>query len=139
LHWIDPSSQEVVAALVERLVGARVLLLLTYRPGYRPHWIAKSYATQIALSRLRVQDSRRVVQAILRKEPVPEPVVQDILARAEGNPLFLEELACTVKERGAFQRTLVVPTTLQAVLAARIDRLPAEAKHVLQVAAVIGR
>jgi hypothetical protein len=60
LHWMDPTSEEVVAALVERLVGARILLLLTYRPGYRPPWVDKSYATQLALAPLAPRDSRRL-------------------------------------------------------------------------------
>jgi len=139
LHWIDPTSGEVLGALVEQLVGARILLLLTYRPGYRSPWIDKSYVTQLALARLVPRDSRRLVQAVLRTTPVPETVVQAILARAEGNPLFLEELAHTAMEQGDSHRTAGVPTTIQAVLAARIDRLPLEAKRLLQMAAVIGK
>jgi predicted ATPase len=139
LHWIDPSSEEVLGALVEQLVGARILLLLTYRPGYRPPWIDKSYATQLALTRLAPQDSRQVVQAIVRTAPVPDAMMQVILTRAEGNPLFLEELAHTVAEQGGSRRSAEVPTTLQTVLASRIDRLPPEAKHLLQLAAVIGK
>ena len=139
LHWIDPSSEEVLGTLVEQLVGARILLLLTYRPGYRPPWIDKSYATQLALPRLAPRDSRRVLQAIVRTASVPEAMMQAILARAEGNPLFLEELAYTVVEQGGSHRSVGVPTTLQTVLASRIDRLPPEAKHLLQLAAVIGK
>ena len=139
LHWIDPSSEEVLRGLVEQLMGARILLLLTYRPGYRPPWIEKSYATQLALARLAPPDSRRVVQAIVRTAPVPEAMMQAILTRAEGNPLFLEELAYTVVEQGGSHRSAEVPTTLQTVLASRIDRLPPEAKHLLQLAAVIGK
>ena len=139
LHWIDPSSEEVFAALVERLVDARILLLLTYRPGYRPRWIDRSYATQLALMRLGPRDSRRLVQAIIRTVAVPDVVVQAILAQAEGNPLFLEELARAAVELGDRPRTMVLPTTIQSVLAARIDRLPPEEKQLLQVAAVIGR
>jgi predicted ATPase/class 3 adenylate cyclase len=139
LHWIDPTSEEVLRALVEQLVGARILLLLTYRPGYRPPWIDKSYVSQLALARLAPRHSRRLVQAVLRTTPVPESVVQVILARAEGNALFLEELAHTAMEQGDSHRTAGVPTTIQAVLATRIDRLPMEAKRLLQMAAVIGK
>jgi predicted ATPase/DNA-binding winged helix-turn-helix (wHTH) protein/class 3 adenylate cyclase len=139
LHWIDPTSEEVLGALVEQLVGARILLLLTYRPGYKPPWIEKSYASQLALARLVPRDSRRLVQAVLRTTPIPETVVQAILTRAEGNPLFLEELAHTAMEQGDSPRMVGVPTTLQAVLATRIDRLPLEAKRLLQMAAVIGK
>jgi predicted ATPase len=139
LHWSDPSSEEVFTALVERLAGARILLLLTYRPGYQPLWITKSYATQLSLAPLAPRESRRVVQAVVRTGGMPEAVVQAILARAGGNPFFLEELSRTAIEQDDSHRTVQVPTTIQAVLAARIDRLPPEAKHVLQVAAVIGK
>jgi predicted ATPase/DNA-binding winged helix-turn-helix (wHTH) protein len=139
LHWIDPSSEEFLAALVERLPGARIMLLLTYRPGYRPPWIDKSYATQLALGRLAPRQSRRVVEANLRLKPVPAAVVQAIVARADGNPLFLEELAHAVAEQENASRLVVVPDTVHAVLSARIDRLPPPEKRLLQMAAVIGR
>jgi DNA-binding winged helix-turn-helix (wHTH) protein/tetratricopeptide (TPR) repeat protein len=139
LHWIDPSCEEVLAALVDNLPGSRLLLLLTYRPGYRPPWIHKSYATQVALAGLSQRDSRRIVQAVIRTESVRQPAVQAILARAEGNPLFLEELARAAVEQGDFHPAVELPATVQAVLAARIDRLPPEEKHLLQTAAVIGR
>jgi predicted ATPase/class 3 adenylate cyclase/DNA-binding winged helix-turn-helix (wHTH) protein len=139
LHWIDPTSEEVLCALVEQLVGARILLLLTYRPGYRPPWIEKSYVSQLALARLVPRDSRRLVQTVLRTTPIPETVVQAMLTRAEGNPLFLEELAHTAMEQGDSHRMAGVPTTIQAVLATRIDRLPLETKRLLQMAAVIGK
>ena len=108
---------------MEQLVGAKILLLLTYRPGYCPPWIDKSYATQVALARLEPRDSRRMVQAIRRTAPMPEAVIQVILARAEGNLLFLEELSSTVVDQDGSHRSAGVPTTLQAVLASRIDRL----------------
>jgi predicted ATPase/class 3 adenylate cyclase/DNA-binding winged helix-turn-helix (wHTH) protein len=139
LHWVDPTSEEVLRALIEQLVGARILLLLTYRPGYKPPWIEKSYVSQLALARLAPRHSRRLVQAVLRTTPVSDSAVQVILARAEGNPLFLEELAHTAMEQGDSYRTARVPTTIQAVLATRIDRLPLEAKRLLQMAAVIGK
>jgi len=139
LHWIDPTSQEVLAALVERLMNTRILLLLTYRPGYRPPWIDKSYATQLALTPLDRQNSCRVVQAIIGTRSLPEPTLDAILARAEGNPLFLEELAHTVVEQADSAQKPMVPATLQAVLTARIDRLLPEAKRLLHVAAVMGK
>jgi predicted ATPase len=89
LHWIDPNSEEVLAALVERFIGARSLLLLTYRLGYRPPWIEKSYATQMALAGLAPRDSRRLVQAVIRTAPVPEALVQAILAQELGHPFSL--------------------------------------------------
>jgi class 3 adenylate cyclase/DNA-binding winged helix-turn-helix (wHTH) protein/tetratricopeptide (TPR) repeat protein len=138
LHWIDPTSQEYLGELVERLAGLPLMLLVTFRPGYRPPWMDKSYATQLTLPQLAHADSQRVVQAVLPAMQLPEHLLQDILAKAAGNPLFLEELAWAVREQGGLQLPSEIPTTVQAVLAARIDRLPPGAKHLLQTAAVIG-
>jgi tetratricopeptide (TPR) repeat protein len=139
LHWIDPTSEAFLASLVERLAGVPVLLLATFRPGYRPPWLDKSYATQIALQSLGPDDSRQVVRSVLRTTPLSPALEQQLLAKAEGNPFFLEELAQTVVEQGGRQPSLVVPDTIQAVLAARIDRLPDTAKGLLQAASVIGK
>jgi len=81
----------------------------------------KSYATQLALPRLGPEDSRGVVQAVLHPTPVPEPLMQGLLAKAAGNPLCLEELAWTVREHDDLQLPSAVPATIQAVLTARID------------------
>ena len=139
LHWIDASSDECLAALIERMAGAPILVLVTYRPGYRPAWIDKSYATQVALQPLTSQDSLRVVQAVLPIVALSTPLVPQLLAKADGNPFFLEELARTVVEQGAEATSPTVPDTVQAVLLGRIDRLPATAKRLLQTAAVIGK
>jgi predicted ATPase len=139
LHWIDASSDECLAALVERMAGAPLLMLATYRPGYRPVWIDRSYVTQVALQPLTSQDSLRVVQAVLPTVAPSAPLVPQLLAKADGNPFFLEELARTVVEQGADAPSSTVPDTVQAVLLARIDRLPAPAKRLLQTAAVIGK
>jgi predicted ATPase len=139
LHWIDPSSDECLAALVERMAGAPVLVLVTYRPGYRPAWIDRSYVTQVALQPLTSKESLQVVQAVLPTVAPSAPLVPQLLAKADGNPFFLEELARTVVEQGADAPSSTVPDTVQAVLLARIDRLPATAKRLLQTAAVIGK
>ena len=138
LHWSDATSEEWLTSLVERLADVALLVLVTYRPGYQPPWLAQSYATQIALSRLRAGDSRTVVQAVLQTASVPETVTQEIVTQAAGNPFFLEELAWYVIAHGGPPAALVVPETIEAVLAARIDRLPPEEKRLLQTAAVIG-
>ena len=91
LHWIDPLSEELCVALVERLVAVPLLFLVTYRPGYQPPWIAQSYVTQLALHPLSLEDSLTVVRTVHTTAQGTDPVVQDILAKAEGNPLFLEE------------------------------------------------
>jgi predicted ATPase len=138
LHWCDATSEEWLASLVERLPGAAMLLVVTYRPGYQPPWGTHSAATQLALPPLRPRDSRAVVQTILRRAPPPEAVLQEIVARAGGHPFFLEELAWHAVEPGRPPTSVVVPETVHAVLAARIDRLPPEAKHLVQTAAVLG-
>jgi tetratricopeptide (TPR) repeat protein len=146
LHWIDPTSEAWLTSLVERLPGAAILFLATYRPGYRPPWLDKSYATQLTLSPLSPQDSVQVVQAILPTKTIPDPLAQTILSKAQGNPFFLEEIAQSLLEQGMLRRnggmvlppTIRLPPTVQAVLAARIDRLLPEEKSLLQTAAVIG-
>src|SRR4029450_7793970 len=116
-----------------------LLVIVTYRPGYRPAWIDRSYVTQVALQPLTSQDSLRVVQAVLPTVAPSAPLVPQLLAKADGTPFFLEELARTVVEQGADAPSSTVPDTVQAVLLARIDRLPAPAKRLLQTAAVIGK
>src|SRR4051812_17304483 len=135
LHWADKTSEDFLAFLVEGLVAARTLLLMTYRSGYRPPWIEKSYATQIALSRLNEQESQEVVRAVLQRVGAPEDLVDAVLDKAEGNPLFLEELARSVLEHP----DLTVPDTIQGAVMARIDRLPEEHKRLLETASDLGR
>jgi class 3 adenylate cyclase/tetratricopeptide (TPR) repeat protein len=135
LHWVDRTSEELLSLLVEGLFAAHVLLIATYRSGYRPPWIEKSYATQITLSRLTDADSEAVVRAVLLRAELPEKLVGDVLGKAEGNPFFLEELARSLLEHPG----VLVPDTIQGVLMARIDRLPDEHKRLLQTASVLGR
>jgi class 3 adenylate cyclase/DNA-binding winged helix-turn-helix (wHTH) protein/tetratricopeptide (TPR) repeat protein len=138
LHWIDATSEEYLTSLVERLAGAPILLLATYRPGYRLPWLEKSYAAQLALPGLTSRDSRVVVQSVLQTTPLSDVLRREIVGKAAGNPFFLEELTRAVVAEGDRPQTLVVPDTVHAVLAARMDRLPPEEKHLLQTAAVIG-
>ena len=139
LHWIDATSEEWLATLVDRLAGAAILLLTTYRPGYRPPWMDKSYATQLALPRLTPHDSLAVVRSVSRTAPIPDRLTQEIIAKAAGNPFFLEELARSALEEGDCDGALTIPDTIQAVLGARIDRLPPAEKRLLQTMAVIGK
>ena len=138
-HWLDATSAEWLAAFVERLAGAAVLLLATYRPGYHPPWLDKSYATQLALPRLTPRESLVVMQSVVQTAPLPEPLRQEIITKAAGNPFFLEELARSTSEAGSHDAALTVPDTIQAVLAARIDRLSPADKQLLQTAAVVGK
>jgi predicted ATPase len=152
LHWSDPTSAEFFASLVERLPGAALLFLGTYRPGYRPAWLEKSYATQLPVPPLSAPDSVQLLRAVLQTETIPVPLTQVLLTKAQGNPFFLEELAQALMEQGGMGdethdhspvptpalRALQLPPTVHGVLAARIDSLAHEAKYLLQCAAVIG-
>ena len=151
LYWLDKTSEEYLTFLIESLAGTPVLLLTTYRPGYAVRWAAKTYYTQIALDRLTRQAIEELLQALLGADHRIAPLKQLLMERTEGNPFFLEESVRMLAEslvlagvRGAYRlvkpfQTIQVPATVQAVLAARIDRLPAEDKHLLQTAAVIGK
>ncbi|MBI3454406.1 MAG: sigma 54-interacting transcriptional regulator [Candidatus Rokubacteria bacterium] len=139
LHWIDATSEECFASLMESTVGAPVLLLATYRPGFRPSWVDKSYATQVALQPLSYQASLSVLLSVLETDQVPDPLARVILERAEGNPFFIEELSRAVGETGDLHPLMAIPETIQEVLMARVDRLPEEPKRLLQMAAVLGR
>jgi class 3 adenylate cyclase/tetratricopeptide (TPR) repeat protein len=138
LHWVDPTSEEFLSSLVEDLPGASLLLLLTYRSGYRPPWLGKSYATQVSVRPLSIHESRSLVEAMVHRADVSAQLTATILERAEGNPFFLEELARAVEDRVPGSDS-VVPDTVQTVLMARIDRLPEEHKRLLQTASVLGR
>jgi class 3 adenylate cyclase/tetratricopeptide (TPR) repeat protein/DNA-binding XRE family transcriptional regulator len=139
LHWVDRSSEEYLASLAESLAGVPVLLLCTWRPGYRPPWSEHSYVTQLALRRLGPRDSLGVVRSVLGADRVPEALARVILDRGEGNPFFLEELARAALEHGEGGADTLVPDTVQGVLMARMDRLAETPRRVLQTASVIGR
>jgi class 3 adenylate cyclase len=138
LYWSDPTSAAWLASLVERLAGAAVLLLGTYRPGYQPVWGAHAAVTQIVIPPLRAQESRTVVQAVLGAVSLPEARLRALVTQAGGNPFFVEELAWHAREQGTPDTPVAVPETVHAVLAARMDRVSSEAKHLLQIAAVVG-
>jgi predicted ATPase len=138
-HWIDRTSEEVLTAVVEDLAGAAMLLISTYRPGYRPPWMDKSYATQLSLPPLAAAEGAAIIHALLPELSPSAALTRSLLATAEGNPFFIEELARAMQGPARTQTTLVVPETIPAVIAARIDRLPDESKRLLQAASVLGR
>ena len=150
LHWIDAETQALLDGLVESLPTARLLLLVNYRPEYQHGWGSKTSYTQLRLDPLPPASADALLQALLGDDPSLAPLKQLLIARTEGNPFFLEESVRTlvetgvlVGEPGAYRLaqalpTIQVPATVQAVLAARIDRLPPEEKRLLQTAAVIG-
>jgi predicted ATPase/class 3 adenylate cyclase len=139
VHWIDPTSQDYLASFVESLPGTAILLLTTYRPGYHPLWVEKSYATQLSLRGLTLHDSATVVHSTSHDTTLPAPLEHMIIAKAEGNPFFLEELTRAVLEHGDSETARDVPDTIQGVLMARIDRLPEAQKRLVQTASVLGR
>jgi class 3 adenylate cyclase/tetratricopeptide (TPR) repeat protein len=150
LHWIDSETQAVLDTLVDSLPTARVLVLVNYRPEYQHGWGSKTFYTQLRLDPLPEASAEALLQALLGEDTSLGPLTPLLIARTQGNPFFLEESVRTlvetgglVGERGAYHLaqpldTLQVPATVQAMLAARIDRLPAEDKRLLQTAAVIG-
>jgi tetratricopeptide (TPR) repeat protein len=140
LQWIDESSAELFASIAEVVPSAHILFLATYRPGFRTPWIDRSYATQMALQPLLPEEGLSVIRSVVGGLHVGEHLVQAILEKAEGNPLFLEELARSVREQGGVSAPAPkVPDTVQEVLLTRIDRLPPEQSHLLRAAAVIGK
>src|SRR5262249_3587913 len=156
LHWIDAETQALLDSLVESLPTARLLLLVNYRPEYQHAWGTKTYYTQLRPDPLPPASADAFRQARLgddvgAQHAAPlQPLKQLLIVRTQGNPFFLEESVRTlvengvlVGERGAYSlaqpvESLQMPATVQAILAARIDRLPPEDKRLLQTAAVIG-
>ncbi len=150
LHWIDAETQALLDSLVESLPTARLLLLVNYRPEYQHGWGSKTYYTQLRLDPLEPASAAEVLQTLLGDHPSLAPPTPLLMARTGGNPFFLEESVHTLAETGALVgerrayrliktlHSLQVPATVQAVLAARIDRVPPEDKRLLQTAAVIG-
>ncbi len=149
LQWIDAETQALLDDLVESLGTARILLLVNYRPEYRHGWTSKAYYRQLRLDALPPDRAAELLSALLGDGAALEPVRRLLVKR--GNPFFIEESIRTLVETGALTRdgttyrlaqpiqAIEVPATVQVILAARIDRLPADAKRLLQTAAVIGK
>jgi class 3 adenylate cyclase/tetratricopeptide (TPR) repeat protein len=149
LHWIDAETQALLDGLVESLPTARVLLLVNYRPEYQHGWVSKTYYSQLRLDALPPESAGELLSALLGDDPGLEPLRRLLVRR--GNPFFIEESIRTLVEtgaltgeRGAYRlarpiQAIEVPATVQVILAARIDRLPAEDKQLLQTASVIGK
>ena len=149
LHWIDSETQALLDGLVETLGSARLLLLVSYRPEYQHAWGSKTSYSQLRLDALPAERAGEFLDALLGEDPGLAPLKQLLVKR--GNPFFLEETVRTLVEtqaldgpRGGYRLTqpvpaLQIPPTVQAVLAARIDRLAPEDKRLLQTASVIGK
>jgi predicted ATPase len=151
LHWIDSETQSFLDSLIDSLPTAPLLLLVNYRPEYRHGWGSKTYYSQLRIDPLPPESAEELLQSLLGNDPSLQTLKLLLITRTEGNPFFLEESVRTLVEtkvlegeRGFYRvaksvESIQVPATVQAVLAARIDRLPAENKRLLQSAAVIGK
>jgi predicted ATPase len=150
LHWADPSTLELLGLLLDQVPTARLLLVLTCRPEFRPSWAPRSYVTPLTLTRLGRPHVEEMVLRVTGGKPLPAEVVQQIVAKTDGIPLFVEELVKTILESGLVQEEagryvltsplppLAIPATLQDALMARLDRL-APVKEIAQLGAVLGR
>ena len=151
LHWIDSETQALLDGLIDNLPTARVLFLANYRPEYRHGWGSKTYYLQLRIDPLPPESAEELLTALLGEDPALESLRRTLIGRTEGNPFFLEESVRTlvetqvlVGERGAYRmakapKAWQIPATAQAILAARIDRLPIEGKRLLHTASVIGK
>src|SRR5271167_2476312 len=151
LHWIDEATQEFLNLLADSLGTAKLLLLVNYRPEYSHKWNSKTYYTQLRLDPLGTESAAEMLLALLGDGKDLIPLKQLIVDTTEGNPFFMEETVQVLFDEGALVRdgavvmltrslnTLKIPPTVQGILAARIDRLPPDAKELLQALAVIGR
>ncbi|HLZ01987.1 MAG TPA: adenylate/guanylate cyclase domain-containing protein [Bradyrhizobium sp.] len=150
LHWIDAASRSFIDTVIDRLRDSSILVLVSYRPDYQPDWGHRSYS-QIRLERFSPAEVEAFLDALLGTDASLAVLKRDLELQTDGNALFLEESVhalveaqILVGEPGAYRlvarpQEISVPASVQAVLAARIDRLPAEEKRILQCAAVIGR
>jgi class 3 adenylate cyclase/tetratricopeptide (TPR) repeat protein len=151
VQWMDSESQAVLDSIVEALSSARILLLASYRLEYAHRWAAKDYYTELRIDPLPTAAAEELLHALLGTDAVVEDVKRVLIARTEGNPLFLEECVRSlietrvlVGQAGAYRLArpiaeAIVPSTVQALLAARIDRLAEDDRRLLELAAVIGK
>jgi tetratricopeptide (TPR) repeat protein len=150
LHWIDEATQDLLNLLADSIGTARILLLVNYRPEYSHHWNSKSYYTQLRLDPLGQESADEMLTALLGGGDDLMPIKRMIVERTQGTPFFMEEMVQALFEDGVLVRNgathltmplaeLKIPPTVQGILAARIDRLPPDAKELLQTLAVLGR
>ncbi len=151
LHWIDEQTQEFLNLLADSIANAKILLLVNYRPQYSHQWNSKTYYTQLRLDPLGKESADEMLAALLGDGTELEALKRTIIQRTEGNPFFMEETVQVLLDEGALVRDgatirlvkpigeLKIPPTVQGILAARIDRLAADTKELLQTLAAIGR
>jgi len=151
LHWIDPASEEFLTFLSEGVPAARLLMVCSYRPGYRHPFGDRGYHARLALRPLSDAEMATVARSLVEAEELPVEVCRLVACKAEGNPFFVEEVTRSLLEDGSLGRRggrmvliravddVAVPDTIEEVLLARIDRLAGGARRAIQVASVIGR
>jgi predicted ATPase len=148
-HWIDPTSLELLARVVDLAVSHRLLIIFTFRPEFSPPWIGRPHVTALTLNRLTRRDIDSLIEEVVGNRSLPAAIRQDIIERTDGIPLFVEEMTKAVLDEegeseaqqavaGAPTPVVAVPASLQASLMSRLDRL-GPAKDVAQVGAAIGR
>ena len=150
LHWVDPSTLELLSLLVDQGPTARILTLFTFRPDFTPPWTGRSHLTQLTLPRLTPRQAAEMTGRVAHRKVLPAEVVEQLVAKTDGVPLFVEELTKMVLESGLLQERedryeltgpltpLAIPTTLHDSLMARLDRL-ATVKGLAQLGATLGR
>ena len=149
MHWADASSEEFLAELVEDVPGHRVLLVLSTRPGYAAPWLTTAAVHLVPLDGLHAADVEQMIRSLVGAERVSAELVGALLAKGEGNPLYVEEIVRKLRETGGIlvERgdarlsggDVTVPASIHDIIASRIDRLAEQLKHTLQIAAVVGR
>jgi class 3 adenylate cyclase/predicted ATPase len=150
IHWADPTTLELLTVTLEQIPRLRVLMLITARPEFTPPWPGHAHVTTVSLTRLNRRNGAALIERVTDGKTLPDEVMEQILARTDGVPLFIEELTKTVLETGLLQErddhyvlsrplpSMAIPTTLHASLMARLDRL-APVREVAQIGAVVGR
>ena len=150
LHWVDPTTLELLSLLVDQGPTARILALFTFRPDFPPPWTGRAHLTQLTVHRLPQRQAVEVIRQVAHGKVLPPEVVEQIVAKTDGVPLFVEELTKMVLESGLLQEQderyaltgplhpLAIPATLHDSLMARLDRLAA-VKALAQLGATLGR
>src|SRR5271166_471734 len=150
LHWIDEETQALLNVLADSIGTAKILLLVNYRPEYTHSWGSKTHYTQLRLDPLGREGAEELLTALVGDGVEVRPLKRLIIERTQGNPFFMEETVLVLFDEGAIVRNgavkitrslnlLKIPPTVQAILAARIDRLPTDEKDLLQTLAVMGK
>ena len=150
LHWADPTTLEVLDLLIDRVRAVPLLIVLTHRPEFQPKWGRHGHVTSLNLSKLTRGQSSAIVSKLSNSKALPSELLDQILSKTDGVPLYVEELTKAILESGELKdagdhydyvgitRTATIPTTLRDSLMARLDRSPA-AKEIAQIGAAIGR